>query len=293
MLLFSCAEDPPIPEEIEEVEEPEEIEEEDKDSPLKRICEFYLSQEGDDLPLFGDWEFVGFQHLETGNFNRNTCNARLAHLTHYQEGFSENMEEYYFPLYLKLSEENWIEEGDNCSGKFKMESRTHIADLHSCYSFDEHGIIEFEVGLPYWEFQAHWLTPPVEWYHNNYSNGLETATSYEIEANRLYLNYDSEVYRMVLWNLLRKRNKISIPSYARHLHLAGVAADHNFKFTRFPGTRCSIHYILLSSAYFENRNFRRAICNGLDIIKVLREIDNHRIRTKTLFPLYTRHLHLA
>lgn len=204
MLLFSCAEDPPIPEEIEEVEEPEEIEEEVKDSPLKRVCEFDLSQEGDDLPLFGDWEFVGFQHLVTGDFHHRTCNARYAHHTHYQGGFSENMEEYYFPLYLKLSEEKWTEEGNGCSGKFKMESRTHIADLHSCYSFDEQGIIEFEVGLPYWEFLPNSITHIEEWYHNNFSNGLETATSYEIEANRLYLNYDSEVYRMVFVELVEE-----------------------------------------------------------------------------------------
>ncbi len=104
ILLISCSEDLPVPEEIDEVEEPEEIEEEVKDNPTDRICGFDLSQEGDDLSLFGDWEFAGFQHLVTGNFHPRTCNARLAHLTYYQGGFSENMDEYFFPLYLKLSE---------------------------------------------------------------------------------------------------------------------------------------------------------------------------------------------
>ena len=50
-----------------EVEEPEEIEEEVKEDLNRNICEFDLSKEGDDLSLFGDWEFVGFEHLETGS----------------------------------------------------------------------------------------------------------------------------------------------------------------------------------------------------------------------------------
>lgn len=204
ILLFSCAEDLPIPEEVEEVEEPEEIEEEGKANPIERICGFDLSQEGDDLPLFGDWEFAGFQHLVTGDFNHRTCNARLAHLTYYQGGYENRLEEYYFPLYLKLSEEKWMGEGDNCSGRFKLESRTHQGVLKSCFSVDEEGAIGFEVGLPYWEFENKTVIFPEEWYHINYSNALETATSYEIEANRLYVNYESEVYRMVFVELVEE-----------------------------------------------------------------------------------------
>ncbi|WP_158856205.1 hypothetical protein [Lunatibacter salilacus] len=203
ILLFSCAEDPPIPEEIEGVEEKEETEEVRED--LNRIiCEFDLSQVGDDLPLFGDWEFAGFQHLETGDFHHYTCFARWAHLTHYQGGFNENMDEYYFPLYLKLIEEKWQEEGDNCSGKFKLESRTHQGVLRSCFSVGEQGEIKFEVELPYWEFGNSTVIFPEENHHIQYSHGLETATSYEIEANRLYVNYDSEVYRMVFVELVEE-----------------------------------------------------------------------------------------
>lgn len=204
LLVFSCSEDIPSPGEPEEMEEPTEVDETTEDL-ADPICGFELDQEGDPLPLIGDWEFVGFEHLETGNFYPYTCTARLAHLTHYQGGYDNRLEEYDFPLYLKLTDQEWAEEDEACQGRFKLETRTHLGVLHSCFSYDEQGAIGFEVGLPYWDFpEGGTIIFPEESHHIAYSGGLEKAVSYEIEANRLYVYYDSEDYRMVFIALEEK-----------------------------------------------------------------------------------------
>lgn len=81
------------------------------------------------------------------------CYARWAHSTFYQGGYEDRLEEYDFPLYQKLSEEKWAEEENTCNSNYKLETRTHLGVLHSCFSIDEQGTIAFEVGQPYWEFE--------------------------------------------------------------------------------------------------------------------------------------------
>jgi hypothetical protein len=196
--LFACAEEIPMPEEL---EEPEEMEEEAKQDLNEIVCVFDLSQEGDDLPLFGNWEFVGFEGLETGDFFYFTCYARWAHISFYQGGFEDRVEAYDFPLYLKLSEEKWEEEENSCAGNYKLETRTHLGVLHSCFTIDEEGGIAVEVGQPYWEFENRAINFVEDKHHTDYSHALETAYSYEIESNRLYVYYDSKVYRMVFVEL--------------------------------------------------------------------------------------------
>lgn len=95
-----------------------------------------------------------------------------------------------------------MEEENTCNSKYKLKTRTHQGILHSCFTIDEEGGIAFEVGQPYWEFENRAINFVEDKHHFDYSYALETATSYEIEANRLYVNYDSEVYQMVFVELV-------------------------------------------------------------------------------------------
>lgn len=201
-LLFSCSEDRNLPMEKEETEE---VTKEEED-PAYPVCGFELDEEGDPLPLIGDWEFVGFELLETGDFHPYTCTARLAHLSYYQGGYDDRLEAYDFPLYLKLTGQKWTEEDPSCEGRLKLETRTHLGVLYSCFSYDEEGAIEFEVGLPYWDFPENGtIIFPEESHHIAYTEALENAVSFKIEANRLYVYYDSEDYRMVFLELVENQ----------------------------------------------------------------------------------------
>ncbi len=170
--------------------DPEEVEVERAPSPLE---DFDLTNDGPDEPLVRDWEFVNFQNLENGELDYRTTVARYGHASYYNGGYEENYEDYYFPLFLRLTDF----EGEICNGKSEFETRTFAFHYFACFASDEStqriGFdINFDMGK-----QIGGGTSFDEIDHElKYVQGLQTAFRYEISSDRLYIYIEEAPHRM-------------------------------------------------------------------------------------------------
>jgi hypothetical protein len=176
--------------EVEEVEVPP--------NPLE---DFDLTYDGPEEPLVRNWEFVNYQHLETGELDYRTPISKLAHAIIYNGGYENNLEDYYFPLFLRLTDV----ESKSCEDKSEFETRTHAYHYLACYSFDESSqeirfTIDSEMGE---KIGVATSFAKIE-YEVNYLQALQYAYRYEISSNRLYIYMNSKPrylpsgeYRMV------------------------------------------------------------------------------------------------
>jgi len=76
LLLGACSREDEVPLEENEVEQPEDP---TQNRPSRSICNFDLTPKEGNYSLTGDWEFIGFENLETGalgDTDQTTCNAR-------------------------------------------------------------------------------------------------------------------------------------------------------------------------------------------------------------------------
>lgn len=195
--LAGCAEQSlPDDQHVEEVY-PEEAEESEKEPFVDPLCDFDLTPVEGDFGIFGNWEFVGFQESETGNFSYITCKGRWIHSTFYQGGYHDNIEDYEFPLFLRLKNVALSQDRENCAGHFHMETTTHSAEIDACFSLNEPNQIEFDVREEFVTYNNPTVLFDLEYLHNEYVKALNSATHFEIESNKLFIYYDDEDYRML------------------------------------------------------------------------------------------------
>ncbi|WP_114747982.1 hypothetical protein [Pleomorphovibrio marinus] len=178
------------------------LEEEEVERAPNPLEDFDLTYDGADEPLVRDWEFVNFQNLETGELDYRTPMSKLAHAIIYNGGYENNLEDYYFPLFLRLTEV----EGKSCEeDKSEFGTRTHAYQYLACYSFDESSHeIRFTIDSEMREQIGSATSFAAIEYEVNYLQALQNAYRYEISSNRLYIYMNSKPrylpsgeYRMV------------------------------------------------------------------------------------------------
>lgn len=196
VLLLACSDDITLP----EVEQPPK--EQAPPVPRDPICYFELTSVEDDYELLGEWEFVGFQDLQSGEISSYTCLTRWAHAI--KSGFENNPWDYDYPLFLNLRDFEFSGNALGCQGWLQMETITHSTHYIACFQVFNQDSIYFQVGEEHIKSDRGGISTFFEIdHHNDYIHGLENTTKFEIEANRLYLYDGSDKYRMVFISLMR------------------------------------------------------------------------------------------
>ncbi len=144
---------------------------------------------------------LNFQNLETGELDYRTPISKLAHAIIYNGGYENNLEDYYYPLFLRLTNV----ESKSCEDNSEFETRTLAYHYSACYIFDESSqeirfTIDSEMGEKIGVATSY---AKIE-YEVNYLQALQNAYRYEISSNRLYIYMNSKPrflpsgqYRMV------------------------------------------------------------------------------------------------
>ncbi|EMS32842.1 hypothetical protein C943_00848 [Mariniradius saccharolyticus AK6] len=183
VIIFSCKEDEiPISNEEVIVENPPK---------QKHICDFDISDKEGNFELYRKWEFVGFQDIQTGEFDQNTtCSARIAH-------FALNGEDFDNLLKISLEFEKEISESGNCADLRSFEARTIARIIEGCYEDDADGISMVIDSKGITEIPSNVAnTLPVHHFENTFLEYLSAVKVYQIESNKLYLYGKEGRYRM-------------------------------------------------------------------------------------------------
>ncbi|MFC4870613.1 hypothetical protein [Negadavirga shengliensis] len=199
VLLLACSDDITLP----GAEHPpeEQVHPVDKDP----VCHFDLTSEEDDYELLGEWEFVGFQDLKSGEISGYTCLARWAHAI--ISGYENNPWDYDYPLFLNLRDVAYSGNDPACQGWLQMETITHSTHYIACFQIFNADSLHFQIGEEHIKSDRNIYTFPEIDHHDNYVHGLENTTRFETEANRLYFYYDSDKYRMVFISMMKNKEE--------------------------------------------------------------------------------------
>jgi hypothetical protein len=146
----------------------------------RNICDFDLSEKDGEYELAGKWEFAGFQDIHSGRMDNRTCLARIA-------DFALTGEDYdtLYQVILNLSQD-----GKQCTESVFFDAISFSYHLQGCYQVDEE-IITFVIpdsGIRTIPTFAG-TTFPVQGFEIRFLEGLRSAKHFQIEKNKLFLNY--------------------------------------------------------------------------------------------------------
>jgi hypothetical protein len=183
ILLFLCAcggiDEQPVNEEITE------------DIPPRKnrdICQFDLSDKDGDFDLFGKWEFVAFQEIESKKLDQLTCMARWAEFALAGEDY-ENI----YKITLDILEP-YVDTEDKSMFDFNIRT----------FSFEYSGQIELsdetllfliDTAATKYSPSSASTTLPAHEFEAKFLKNLEAAKVYHLENNKLYF-YGSSKERM-------------------------------------------------------------------------------------------------
>lgn len=174
------------------------VEKEPEKEPFQSICEFDMGVAEEEFSLAGEWEFVGFEDLETGALgekDQTTCLARWAY--HAQH---ENEEKNTFQILLTFGNQSYGGKVTGCGNKYQMDALGFDAHLRSCYVADEQGFLDIKADQAFFLYDYATIFPYLG-FNEKYFKALERITYYEIDNNRLYLYFGNDRYRLTYLSL--------------------------------------------------------------------------------------------
>lgn len=152
------------------------------------FCKFDLADLEGDFSIFTTWEFVGFQHVNTKEFDNLTCLARAADLSQKGEVL-EDMQK----ITLKFSEDG---KSVACGQALTFEVESISTRFSGCYQegFDGISLFILEESIEYLEGYS---AMPVVSFNQHLYNSLNNTKVYHIESNKMYLYGNTANERLV------------------------------------------------------------------------------------------------